>query len=295
MSELAREAMLVELNISQCTFRKLDKKATRKVTSDFHAKEETARVNKVIIAKENHKEIYQTVNQARGFHYTNTLPFSDTGPRILPVANYWDYTEAMRGYREKFETAIKSFMENYSAFVAQARIDLGDMFDTSDYPSLSKLESMFRFRIGFMPMPDSGHFLVDLSNKEMERIKAELDVQNNAVLQNSVQHLWERLYKNVQNMAERLSENRLDKDGNPKPAIFRDSLVENLIEQCGLLTKLNLAHDPNLERMRAEVEAKLCKHDAQTLRNLDDVREETAQEANEILKAMEAYCGKLSV
>jgi hypothetical protein len=58
---------------------------------------------------------------------------------------------------------------------------------------------------------------------------------------------------------------------------------------CALLPRLNFTDDPNLEAMRAEVEAKLIGHHPDALRNNLDLRQDTAAEAADIMKRMSVF------
>jgi hypothetical protein len=284
--------MLVELNVSQCTFRKLDRKVTSKATSEFHAQHDAGRFNKATIAKEHIKDIEKVVTQARTYHYANTLPWADNGPRILPSANYFDYTAKMREFKAQFEAAVQSFLQMYPQLVIDQQARLGDMYDANDYPAPALLQDKYRFVTGFLPMPEAGDFRVDISQMEVDKIRSEIEDRNNTLLENSMKDLWQRLYENVERMAERLGADRVDpKSGKIKAKIFRDSLVDNLIDLCSLLPKLNLTHDPKLEEMRQMVEGKLCGAGADELRDNDSLRRETAASADEILKQMASYCG----
>jgi hypothetical protein len=75
-------------------------------------------------------------------------------------------------------------------------------------------------------------------------------------------------------------------------AIFRDSLVDNIKEQCALLSRLNFMDDPNLEAMRQHVEGSLIKH-PDALRNDPDLRRDTAAEAKAIMDKMSVFMGGL--
>lgn len=93
---------------------------------------------------------------------------------------------------------------------------------------------------------------------------------------------WGRLYKHVQHIADKLAD--------PK-GIFRDSMLDNAVETCDLLTRLNIADDPNLEAMRREVESKLVSHHPDSLRNDPDLRQDTAAEARKIMDLMGSFMG----
>jgi hypothetical protein len=75
-------------------------------------------------------------------------------------------------------------------------------------------------------------------------------------------------------------------------AIFRDSLIGNARELCNVLTRLNVTDDPILETLRQQTET-LSMVEPETLRRNDDVRAETAKQAQSILDAMTATYGTL--
>ena len=83
-------AMLTEFNASVWTARKLDRTATEEVVAAKNAAaKDAARVNKSLLAGRNELEVIQSmVGRARAFVYDNTLPWSDSGLRLLPTANF---------------------------------------------------------------------------------------------------------------------------------------------------------------------------------------------------------------
>ncbi len=77
---ISTASMLVELNISTWTGRKLDKKASRDLTTVMRAANGVANVNKKLLGDCAELEAVQkfTAN-ARNMHYSMTLPWSDSG------------------------------------------------------------------------------------------------------------------------------------------------------------------------------------------------------------------------
>jgi hypothetical protein len=65
--------------------------------------------------------------------------------------------------------------------------------------------------------------------------------------------------------------------------IFRDSLLDNAVELCGLLTKLNITNDPKLEEARKLLESTVCNVDVQDLRTSTGARLEIKAQVDEIL------------
>lgn len=89
---------------------------------------------------------------------------------------------------------------------------------------------------------------------------------------------WDRLHDVLSRMSERLADTE---DGKRK--IFRDSLVENVIEVCGLLRHFNITGDLKMEAMRMELEEAMRNVDAATLRESDLMREQTKQKVDALL------------
>jgi len=260
---LRDDAMIVRLSISTWTARKFDKGVTARVNSEYAVADTAGRYNKALIAKEAIQEITKAVSAARTFHYANTLPWDDGGGRILPAANFLPYSKKMRELKDAHEIAVRSFIANYDAYREDSAVRLGKMFNPDDYPGKSEIERKFGFGTDIDPVPTAEDFRVDISSKDSSRIKKELEV--------------------IGKFAEKLGD---------KTAVFRDSLVENVIELVNLLPRLNVANDANLEKLCKETEKKLCTLAPDTLRNDEAVREKAAGDANDILKKMSAYLGK---
>jgi len=281
MGNIKDKAMLIRFNVSQWTARKYDKGATAKVSNDYGNATEAARVNKTLIAQEAIKKVSSKANDARTFHYKNTLPWNDDGARILPAANYLEYTSNMRQFKADFEAAVNELVDNYPALIEDARIILNGLFEEEDYPKPSQIIRKYNFSTAVDPLPDASDFRVDLQSEEVKQIQAQIENRLQAATAEAMQDLWQRLFASVSAMVERLS------DPN---AIFRDSLTGNIEELVSLLPRMNLTDDPNLEAMRRTVEAKLLK-DPQTLREDKEERKQTADEAKAILDAMSAFMG----
>lgn len=277
---LKDDAMIVRLSVSQWTARKFDKGVTKQVASEYAVSDAVGRYNKVLIAKEALQSITQSVSQMRSFHYENTLPWDDGGGRILPSKNFLDYSKKMRELKERYENAVREFVANYDEYRENARQALGRMFDPADYPTKSEIERKFGCGTDIEPVPFSGDFRVKLQSDDADRIKEELDARVKERVAEATRDLYVRLNDVVGKFAEKLS----DKD-----AIFRDSLVENVVELVALLPKLNVSNDPGLDALTKETKKKLLAFEPDTLRKDEAVREKAAKDAKAILDKMSGY------
>ena len=285
MSNLTEKAMLVRQAINVWSGRKFDKNVTRDVLAQHNASEDAGRWNKSLVARAALADVKKIGNAARTHHYDHTLSWEDWGARILPAAAYFDYMDAQRDFKAEFDAAADAFESNYVQYVNDAKAALNGMFDPDDYPSVAEIRSRFDFETIVSPLPDRDDFRVTLNASEVQRIQADIESRTRNILHDATDECWKRLYKSVEHMTERLS----DADNR-----FHDTLVGNLRDLVDLLPKLNIADDPQLERLRQDVAAKLCQNDPSVLRpsskDFDKVaREQQANDAEQILDAMSGY------
>ncbi len=281
MSEqLAQKAMIVRLSITKWSARKYDRKVSREVADKYGTDQDRGRYNKVLVAQDNLTAIQKAESATRTFHYDNTLPWKDDGARILPAANFANYSAEIRKLKSDFQAATMDFCRNYPALVDQARLELAGLYDPADYPDPAAIGRKFAFEVEVDPLPTAADFRVTLQAGEVERIKAEIAGRLKEAEAEAMTDLFNRLYEVVKHMAGKLSD---------KEAIFRDSLVTNVQDLVDLLPRLNLTGDPHLETLRREVEAKLLGYEPDTLRKDQFARQETAQAASDILTAMAGY------
>jgi hypothetical protein len=285
---LSSRAMLCSLSISMWSARKHDPEASEEIAQRHGAQADAGRYHKVLLPKAALAEIQKIVSDARQEHYFMTLPWDDNGYRVLPAAAYMDHTEKMRELSNLFAPAVDTLAQQFCQLVENAKVRLGGLFRSEDYPSPEELRSKFSFETKVMPLPDAGDFRVTLGDEEKERIKRQITATVEASLQVASRELWQRLYEAVSHLAERLQAYKMTDDGVQHP--FRDSVVTNLVKLVDVLPKLNVTGDPELERLAAEVRDSLL-IDPQELRKSDSVRSETAKTASAIASRMAAYMG----
>jgi len=277
---ITKKAMLVRLSISQWSARRFDFKATHKVIAEYGAKEDAGRFNKLLIDHDAVKRYQKAANEAREFHYTNTLPWGDDNARILPSTNYLAYTQKMRELRSTFENSVDEFVEAYPTLIEKAKADLNGLFSFADYPDQHSLREKFRFAVRVSPVPASNDFRVLLADDEVNRIKSDIETTIKESIAGAMKDAWERLIWVVGNVAERLG--KVD-------AVFRNSLIDNMAKLCDILPKLNLTDDPKMTQIIKEVKEVLVPLDPDELRESKVIRKKAADRAQDILKRMSAY------
>lgn len=276
---LSDRALLVQLSISQWTARKYDKKVTQDVASSHGVTTAAGRYNKVLLPMNDLLDrVHKKSTLIRTKFYENTLPWGIEGTMMLPSANYLNFVTEFRKEKGEWQYLVSDFVSHYTQLKMDAQRLLNGMYNDADYPSEDEILNKFKIDMAIFPVPASD-FRVSIASDELARIQQDVEARVKDAQQQAMKEVWTRLYDRVKSMAEKLAD--------PK-AIFRDTLVDNLREQCDMLTRLNFTDDPNLEALRSEVESNLLKH-PDALRNDPDLRRDKAAEAKAIMDKMSSF------
>lgn len=273
------KAVLIRLSMSQWSGRKYDSQISKQVEEQYNATN-AGRWNKVLVPITAIKELTQLTNEARRYHYYHTLPWSDEGARLCPSVLFLDHKLKLNEYERMFWGKVQNFKDHYEEYKLAAKQFLNGMYKETDYPPLSELSNKFNFQITVSPIANSSDFRNTLVKSEYEKISRQYDDMLQSAVQNAMKDVWTRLYTVIKHMADKLK----DED-----AIFRDSLVGNIVQLTQLLPKLNVANDTGLESMRKEIERQLADSDPTRLREDNSYREDTAKKAQEIVDKMRCY------
>ncbi len=278
--KLSDRALLVQLNISQWTARKFDKRVTKEVADNHGVAEQVGRYNRSLLPMNDLlKQIHQTSAAIRQRFYTNTLPWGIEGTFILPTSNYLEFMTEFRGYKSKWLQLVNQFCDQYDTIKQDAQQMLGNLYNPNDYPTNEEIRAKFRMDMAVFPVP-TNDFRVELSDSELSNIQKDIEQRVQGAAQLAMKEAWQRLYDKVQHIASKLSD--------PK-AIFKDSTIQNTRDLCDILGRLNFTDDPDLEAMRREVEQKLVSHHPDSLRNDPILRQDSASAARDIAKRMDIF------
>lgn len=287
MNAIHSKAMLAGINISVWSARKLDKPATVKVNNDAGANSDVARVNKSLVSRHALAEITEIGNRARRSFYARTLPWADSGNRILSALAHPDFMADMRSVKNDFDAAVAKFVAGYPDFVSQARSDMSGLFDANDYPEPGEIAARFGFRHRIWPMPNAADFRVEIGDAELARVRAEIGADFADAINDAVKDVYSRIADCVGGMAEKLNAFAPEKEGKAR-GTFRDSLVDNVRELVKILPSLNITGDAALAGIAVKMES-LCFHDADDLREDATLRQTIADKAREITEAVSEY------
>lgn len=280
---LASSAMLVDLQISKWTGRRLDKKASTQVTVSNNADKGVANVHKKLLGNCDELEaINKHVGETRNhYHYAMTMPWSNMGLRLVTTANYFNYHKTMTERQTSFHSLVDVFLQSYEWKVSQVNASLGNLFNSSDYPTLDQMKSKFAFNFSYAPLPDAGDFRVDVGNEQCQAMKEQYQDYYSKQLQNAMGDVWTRLHESLSKMSE-----RLDYRGKDDKKTFRDTLVSNVEGMVGLLKTCNVTNDSKMEQARLVLDDALRGVTPDALREDDYLRSQTKQSVDEVIKSL---------
>jgi hypothetical protein len=285
---IASSAMLVELNISTWTARKLDKRVSAEVDTANGTKTNAGNYNKNLLAGTGFLDtILKYAANARAWHLSQTLPWSDNGLRLLPVTNFVAYKEQLNTLETNYNALVEKFLVAYPNLVSAAAFQLGTLFNREEYPEADKIATKFKFGVNFLPVPTVNDFRVDIGEEAKQEILLSCQTVYEDRLNSAMKDAWGRLHEHLLRMSDRLADldtpRELKNGEKVYTKVFRDSLVENAVELVDLLKHFNLTNDPSMEQARKDLNDAIMHHDIEDLRDNPESRVAVKQKVDAIL------------
>jgi hypothetical protein len=276
-------AMLVELSVSQWTARKLDRTVSDELVANKHAQDKgAARVNKHLLAGRTELEVItKFVTETRATVYDNTLPWSDSGIRLLPSAKFMEFNAKLQQAEDKFYGLVTEFVSVYPSLITAQAMALGNMFKREDYPHPSDIEHRFRFSVNYMPVPSSGDFRVDIGNDAQEELRKKLSALADERVEHAMKDIKTRLLDHLKRMSDRLTIDYVS--GEAVPRKFHDSLLDGAHDLCEMVQSLNVINDHQLSDARKALLKAIGNVDVKDLRKDVGARTEVKTQVDDIL------------
>lgn len=255
-NNLATKALLTTLTTGAWRATRLHQDESR----EENTRHGTADRAKVVLRVSDNKslaEIGKIHAEARNEHYRLTVPSCDDGWRFLPCGRELEHSKMMQNYAQKHADCVAQFLADYAEEKSTAPMRLNGLYRPEFFPNESEVASRFKFQTRYMPVPDQGtwqEWLKEAAESGERELKA-------------------RLRSTLTACAERL--------GNPD-AIFRDSLIGNIADICGLSSDLNFSGNSAIAQASQEATDKLSTLDPSQLRSDKTKRWDAALEAQRL-------------
>lgn len=281
---ISNSTMLAHLSIGMWNGYKLDKERSAQVTEDAGAAADSARVNKHLVPRESLSRLVSAANKLRIHFYSQTLPWSDNGDRLLPRLNYVDFMQKHNVLKEEFTAEVDQFCTLlYPSIIAQARFRMGAMFVRDDYPHESQLRQKFDVSFELLPVATAGDFRVELDEKQADAIRADIEARTSERIAKAAAEPMRQMLEAVKHFHVRLKALDESEAGEGRKAPFYAKRIEDLAELAKLMPKLNFTNDPAIDAMCQRVYGLVQGQTPKTLKDNPEERTATMLAAEDIM------------
>ncbi|MEA2104855.1 MAG: DUF3150 domain-containing protein, partial [Candidatus Cloacimonadota bacterium] len=182
---IQNKAMLVNLHIKGWTGVKLDRDVSTRIDSEYQSMD-GGKYQKNIIAKDELSEIKKLQSETRRYFRDNTLPWDNSGARLLPTAHYFEFIRIMNELKTKIKKSEDRFIQAYPQLKTQAAIRLGKMYKMDDYPPVEEVKDKYHFEMEINAIPVSKDIRFSLSDSEVTKIRNDIDSRTRLRIQSAV-------------------------------------------------------------------------------------------------------------
>ena len=117
LTTLADKAMLVKLTMRKANLTRRDQVAEALIQQTLD--DASLIVNSKLFRDKMNpiNKVMSAASEVYTYHKEHTLPYIDKGPRILPNAEYFDYTSEMRNRINHVDSLLSQYLPRYDDFV----------------------------------------------------------------------------------------------------------------------------------------------------------------------------------
>ena len=131
---LQKHAMLINVNICQWNNNRQSKTGTRQLEKEFgiengYRRKKRVRAYKSAIDPDYLKPMVKICNAFRTYIYQVTLPYDNSGKRLLPASIFEKVNNEIRKFKNDFETEKQNIKNNFSDWQRQAEFDLNGLYN----------------------------------------------------------------------------------------------------------------------------------------------------------------------
>ena len=207
-----------------------------------------------------------------------TLPWENNGNRLLPMGLYEEFIGYWSEQKAEYDELLKQFKEDIPVMVMKAQNNMKALYDPNDYPdpdcemSINNFMARFKFDYTFSPVPEAGHFIVDVGEQAIEDMKSEIVKLNRDRMELGRDSLWAKGYdilKQWQDM--------------PNKQVVKETTVHtHALDLINMIDKANMTGDSNLKALRYDLQ------EIVDSTNIDMLRDKSSRDMEKDLLAEKA-------
>jgi hypothetical protein len=209
---------------------------------------------------------------------------------MLNMMYYMDFTSALRDKITAADAAVRDLITHWDFEVAKdiqrikdicARKGIPDRSNPTDYPPAEVVESRFSIEVRYMPVPKVDNFdpRLGLSDEDKASLQKQLDDAST----NATTHVIRQMMEPMQRAVEKLKIN-IGTDG----SIFRDSLIDNMVDVADRMNRVNLSDDPAITEAIKDLQSLvgIYANNKDVLRSTQSVRAKAATQIDDLMSKM---------
>ena len=306
--DIRKRAILVKVKTKVLGTKKKDKEATKKAAKDHNANKDQIAVVKDIVNRKN--PLFKKVEKIRGLirntFLTSTGPWDDDW-HVISTKKYGSFRQVEEDLIAQAYEAVDEVIKYWEDLKAEAKINLGDLYDENLYPSADHLRAHFSFELLTEVMPDRSNTILDLDKARTDKIIADAKAEDGKRMETLTDHIHQVVREELEGMIATLADFGDAIPDSKRTRTFRDSLIKRMAALADTLPGLNIKGDVRLDRLSRKIAAKLTTVNAVELRgkkvrgdNRTDERreaeaatkrEEVSNDAKEILDDLDGIFG----
>jgi hypothetical protein len=271
---LQSSSVLVKLTLRQWDGYTKDKRVSERVDQTFNTNGSAGNYNKRLFDRGVLAPIRSTMSDLYAQHRSMTMPWCYEGVSLLPSKVMLPYCEMMRRGRDTIEREVENLRQQYPIHMANQMSRLGAMFNADDYPTEEELISRYGVEWQFFPVPDAGHFLVDVEQDLAQQVKHDLTNTLASVYNGAASSLYARMTDLLEHMHERLAD---------PENIFHASMLDNARAVAQVMPALNIFDDQKLTEASQRLQQMIAHLEPQDLRKNLQLRQQVANEAFDLV------------
>lgn len=215
----------------------------------------------------------------------NTVPWS-TGVEMLANTHYFEFSSNLTQLIDDAEQAINDLVANWDAEVAADLSRIANinpqLADPSDYPSADEVRRRFGIEVRYMPVPAADGFdpRLGMSEKDKQSLQNQLDDAG----ANAGKHIIESMLDVMQKSVDKL---RIPIGADQ--SVFRNSLVDNLVEVSDRMAKVDMTGDPQVAAAIKQLRSTAANlhQNRDSLRNVQQSRDNAVQSIDTLMQTMQ--------
>lgn len=249
MTDISKKLIKIRVSISCWNGNVRSEQGASELCASHGAESEDVNAGVTLLPKAVQKELRDHVTGIRKCVKRVSIPWKDTGDRIIKAADYADLNKEVKTRVANYRNFVMDeVVSKYDELYGMAERRLNGLFDGSKFPSAEQIANKYGATLLIEPITNPNDIRLDgISEDDLEQIKTETVKEYQTSLKEGQQEILENFANAVQNI---MSKTDREKSRYGKA-------VNSLVDLCDSITKLNVLDDPRLTKIAEDIKSKL--------------------------------------